>query len=115
MSVFAAAGWRINGAFWATLQAIGLVLKVAGGLALLAGFLVVFEQTLDFMRDEYWQSRSLFSAVPDPALNWLFTITSPTGYAKDLMRFLYRIPLSAAMFIAGTCALILGTIFTRHD
>jgi len=115
MSVFAATGSRVNTAFWATLQVFGLVLKVAGGLALLAGFLVVFEQVLDFMREDYWQSRSLFSAVPEPVLNWLITTTSPTGYAKDLMRILSRIPLSAAMFIVGTCTLIVGVMFTRNE
>jgi hypothetical protein len=73
MSVFAKTANRINLAFWGLLEAVGFAFKAIGVLALLAGFIWISEQTLNFMRNDYWQSKSLFWAIPDGPGRCLWT------------------------------------------
>jgi hypothetical protein len=113
MSVFTVAGGKANQAFWQLLKALGLVLNVAGGLALLGSIIVITEQCLGFMRDDHWQSKSLLSALPDAIVNWVISIGNLAGISFQLVNFLYWIPLSLAAFVAGLCLIAIAKVMRR--
>jgi hypothetical protein len=101
MSVFAKTANRINLAFWGLLEAVGFAFKAIGVLALLAGFIWISEQTLNFMRNDYWQSKSLFWAIPD-------------GVSGQIVAFLTWMPLSVAALFSGVFLVSVGRLLARR-
>ena len=104
---------RINLAFWGLLEAIGFAFKVTGLLALLAGFILIAEQTLNFMRNEYWQAKALLWAIPDNVLAWIVTVGDLAGVSGQIVSFLTWLPLSAAVLIGGVCMFLVGRLLAR--
>jgi hypothetical protein len=115
MSVFSRTANRINITFWAILEAVGFVFKMLGLLTLLAGFISISEQTLNFMRDDYWQSKSLFWAIPDSILTWIVTVGDLAGVSGQIVGLLTWIPLSLAALLTGVGLLLLGRLLARDS
>lgn len=110
MSVLMTVGARISSAFWRALETIGLVFKVAGGVALLGGFVVLLDQTLTFMRDDYWPSKSLLPALPDTVVGWLISVGNLAGISVQWIDFLFWMPLWAAGLVGGILAFVIGKL-----
>jgi hypothetical protein len=114
MSVFAKTANRINLAFWGLLETIGFAFKVLGVLALLAGFIWISEQTLNFMRNDYWQPKSLFSAIPDSVITWIVAAGDLAGVSGQIAGILTWMPLSVAALLTGVCFLLVGRLLARR-
>jgi len=114
MSVLAKTANRINLAFWGLLEAVGFAFKVVGVLALLAGFIWISEQTLNFMRNDYWQSKSLFWAIPDGVRAWLVSVGDLAGVSGQIVAFLTWMPLSVAALFTGVCLVAVGRLLARR-
>ena len=115
MSVFTATANRVNLAFWGLLEAVGFAFKVTGLLSLLAGFISISEQTLNFMRNDYWQPKSLLWAVPDGILAWIITVGDLAGVSGLIISFLAWMPVSIAALVAGVGLLLLGRVLSRES
>lgn len=110
MSVLMTVGARISVAFWRALETIGRVFKVAGALALLGSFVVLFNQTLTFMRDDYWPSKSLLLALPDTVVGWLISVGDLAGFSVPLVDFLSWMPLWVVGLVGSILAFALGKL-----
>jgi len=113
MSVFTRTANRINIAFWGFLETVGFIFKVAGLMSLLAGFISVSEQTLNYMRTDYWQPKSLLWAVPDTLLAWIVTVGDLAGVSGQIVSSLAWMPLSLAALLTGVCFFLVGRVLAR--
>jgi len=115
MSVFSRAANRVNLALWGVLEAVGFAFKVTGLLALLAGFISICEQALNFMRDDFWESKSLLWAIPDGILRWIVVVGDVAGVSGQLVSFLAWMPLAMALLLTGVCFLVVGHLLARDS
>ena len=115
MSVLSRTANRVNLAFWGLLEAVGFVFKMTGLLALLAGFISISEQILAFMRDDYWQPKSLLWAVPDSILVWIVSVGDLAGVSGQFVSFLAWVPLSLAALLAGVVLFLVGRLLARNS
>ena len=112
MALFHTTGRALNKAFWRATEMIGIGLKAAGLLAWLWSLVVIFGQTLDFFRQEQWLAEPLLPALPDSVVGWLISTASLAEIADPLLRFLYWVPLSLAIFLAGAFLFGIGKLLT---
>jgi hypothetical protein len=113
MSVFSRTANRINLAFWGLLETLGFAFKVTGILALLAGFVVISEQALNYMRTDYWPSESLLWALPGGVRVWIVHVGDLAGVSGQITDFLARVPLTLALLLAGVCLFLVGRMLAR--
>jgi hypothetical protein len=104
---------RLNLAFWSLLEAVGFVFKSAGLFAVLAGLVVIGEQTMTFMQYDYWTSKSVYWAVPRELMIWITAVGDLAGVTDQIVVFLTWLPLSAAAFILGVFSFLLGRVLAR--
>ena len=104
----------MNLAFWGLLETLGFAFKVTGLLALLAGFVAISEQALNYMRYDYWQTKSLLWAMPDSILAWIVSVGDLTGMSGQIVRFLAEVPLSLALLLTGVCLFLTGRFLARN-
>jgi len=97
------------------LETVGFVFKMLGLLILLAGFISISEQTLNFMRYDYWQAKSLFQAIPDSILTWIVTVGDLAGVSGQIVAFLTWMPLALAALLTGVCFLVVGRVLARDS
>jgi len=115
MALFETTGRALNTAFWRTAEIIGISLKGAGLLAWLWSLVVIFGQTLHFFQHEQWQPKSLYPALPDNVVGWILSTGNLAGIADPMLRFLYWMPLSLAIFVAGAFLFAVGKLLTRSS